>query len=242
MTELLTDMDPNAAAAAPDARISLRFIVGLTVSLVLHGLLLGVLLLQQGSVGSDQRAATSSLSVEWQAHTPVRPTAPPPPEPERVAHAGASEAPPRSSDPAPMPAADGPDLALAPVPASAAATTSAVSANDVPDTPASRPSTSATTTSDDAYLWDVHAHLRRFQEYPERARQRGLEGTVWLRARVSRRGVVLRSEIERSSGHALLDDAAVRLVARASPLPPPPAGVYAITDLSLPLDYRLHRE
>lgn len=50
--------------------------------------------------------------------------------------------------------------------------------------------------------------------YPRRARRRGLEGTVVLRLLVDRTGSVQRVEIERSSGHATLDDAARKGIAR----------------------------
>lgn len=48
--------------------------------------------------------------------------------------------------------------------------------------------------------------------YPRIARRRGLEGEVWLRVRVSPEGGVFSVEVERSSGHPVLDGAAVEAV------------------------------
>jgi protein TonB len=46
--------------------------------------------------------------------------------------------------------------------------------------------------------------------YPQAAREAGIEGTVFIRLRVSTEGELLEAKIERSSGHPILDDAALR--------------------------------
>ena len=230
--------------ADPRVGVSLRFGIGLGASLVLHGLLFGLLMRQPGMSGAPTALPASTLLVEWHEDAPTPPA--PPPLPAASARRASPPAAAASALPRPIPvdAIDAIDAASG-GPEQAASTT----ASGGPDEPqeldpvdatasASAPAPSAT----DAYLWDVLAHLRRFQRYPEQARRDGLEGTVWLRARVSRQGEVLRAEVERSSGHDPLDAAAARLIARASPLPPPPAGAFAITDLRLPVEYRLQRE
>lgn len=50
--------------------------------------------------------------------------------------------------------------------------------------------------------------------YPEAARRRGYEGTVVLTARIDKTGFVLLVGIEQSSGHSLLDEAALKAVKR----------------------------
>lgn len=220
----------------PRAGVSLRFVVGLTASLVLHGCLFGLLRMQAGPFGAPVAAPASALLIEWhEADTPTPTPAPPRPALSRLSETTATTMK-KAREPAtamavptevaeePVETATAAAMAVEPEPATAAAASSAP-----PDAAA-------------AYLWDVLAHLRHFQHYPEWARRDGIEGTIWLRARVSRRGDVLRTEIERSSGHIRLDAAAARLVARASPLPPPPASAFAITDLRLPVEYRLSRE
>lgn len=46
--------------------------------------------------------------------------------------------------------------------------------------------------------------------YPDEARERGLEGTAWVRIRVGEDGKTVEAQLERSSGSYLLDSAAVR--------------------------------
>ncbi|MCK4622108.1 MAG: energy transducer TonB [Desulfuromonadales bacterium] len=48
--------------------------------------------------------------------------------------------------------------------------------------------------------------------YPRSARRQGWEGEVWLRVRVAVTGQVLKVRIERSSGHSILDRAALEAV------------------------------
>ncbi len=48
--------------------------------------------------------------------------------------------------------------------------------------------------------------------YPEAARRRGHQGTVLLLANIDKSGVPVRINLEKSSGHALLDDAAIKAV------------------------------
>jgi protein TonB len=234
---------PSIAGSEPlpsgrRAGVSLRFVIGLGVSLILHGGLLGLLMMQVGPAGAPITAPASALLIEWREAVSAAP-APPPPAPSRtvapVATTGAQKPDPATVMAVPAAAAE------AQVESEAAAASTIVESAP-PPSPSPPAAASPPSAAADAYLWDVLAHLRRFQHYPERARRDGVEGTVWLRARVSRRGEVLRAEIEHSSGDDLLDGAAARLIARASPLPAPPAGAFAITDLRLPVEYRLSRE
>jgi periplasmic protein TonB len=66
------------------------------------------------------------------------------------------------------------------------------------------------------------ARLERFKRYPSAAQARGEGGVAELAFNVDRRGGVHHAQILRSSGSALLDKAALALLARAAPLPPPP--------------------
>jgi TonB family protein len=49
-------------------------------------------------------------------------------------------------------------------------------------------------------------------EYPETARRRGYEGIVFLTADIDKNGSPVKVEIEKSSGHAILDEAALKAV------------------------------
>lgn len=71
----------------------------------------------------------------------------------------------------------------------------------------------------------VMAQLERRKRYPSQARSRKEEGTATVRFSIDDAGNVTSSKLVRSSGSALLDEEAVALPRRASPLPPPPPGV-----------------
>ncbi|AXE35610.1 energy transducer TonB [Chromobacterium phragmitis] len=60
--------------------------------------------------------------------------------------------------------------------------------------------------------------------YPEDARRQGLHGAVTLEVTIAADGALLKQRVSRSSGSAVLDQAAQRIVELSSPFPPfPPA-------------------
>jgi periplasmic protein TonB len=81
----------------------------------------------------------------------------------------------------------------------------------------------------------VVARLSRFQRYPAQAK--GATGVVNLSFSIDRQGHVLKSQITKSSGSAVLDAEALSLITRAAPFPPPPATV-PDTDLTFLLPIR----
>ncbi len=92
----------------------------------------------------------------------------------------------------------------------------------------------------DEYLQQLLGWLNQHKRYPAKSRRRREEGTVYVAFTMQRDGTVTAKQIHRSSGHAALDKAALKVLTLASPLPPVPQGVYAgKTRLSLvmPVDY-----
>jgi len=82
--------------------------------------------------------------------------------------------------------------------------------------------------------------LARYRAYPLAARRARLEGVVRLRVTLLPDGRFIDARIERSSGHALLDQAALDLLAHAAPLPAEFAsGRSAQIELQLPIVYRM---
>ena len=238
LTEVPSIAGTEPLPVAPRASVSLRFVIGLGVSLVLHGGVFGLLMMQADPFGASATLPAAALLVEWPEPASVSPITTPPAASRPTSTVTAPER--TTPGPVTVAAADASVTEAQPE----SGTTVAVADSAVIESATTSMSAMASSppAAADAYLWDVLAHLRRFQHYPERARRDGVEGTVWLRARVSRRGDVLRADIERSSGHDPLDRAAARLIARASPLPAPPDGTFAITDLRVPVEYRLQRE
>lgn len=76
-----------------------------------------------------------------------------------------------------------------------------------------------------AYLARILDRLRRAKRFPEAARRAGRYGTASLVFTVLKSGRVVGSRIVRSSGHAILDRAALAMLRRASPMPPIPPGI-----------------
>lgn len=70
----------------------------------------------------------------------------------------------------------------------------------------------------------VFAHIKRRQRYPSASRARGDEGVATVRFTIDSSGNVLSSSLVKSSGFPALDEEAVALLKRASPVPAPPDG------------------
>jgi TonB family protein len=65
----------------------------------------------------------------------------------------------------------------------------------------------------------LHAALEKAKTYPRLARERGIEGSVLVRFKVLPSGDVETVNVVRSSGVEILDEASVRTVYRAAPMP-----------------------
>lgn len=84
--------------------------------------------------------------------------------------------------------------------------------------------------------------LARQQTYPRIAEMRGWEGEVRLRLRVARKGQLLAVALDRSSGHAVLDEHAAAMLAELGSLPPLPEAVEGSEILVVvPINYRLNK-
>ena len=75
------------------------------------------------------------------------------------------------------------------------------------------------------YLTALSAALAQARRYPRAARRRGLTGTGVLRLTVSRSGALASWQLERSTGHRLLDEEIAALLGRAAPFPAFPEGM-----------------
>jgi periplasmic protein TonB len=77
----------------------------------------------------------------------------------------------------------------------------------------------------------LSAQIARFKRYPVKARARREQGTVRITFTIDRNGRVIESRVVESSGSAELDQEFLSMLARAQPLPKPPADAKA-DDLS----------
>lgn len=77
------------------------------------------------------------------------------------------------------------------------------------------------------YLSLIQQSIEQHKRYPLVARRRHIEGRVNVRFVISPTGLIDKIEIVQSSGQEILDRATLKAVREASPLPPPPAGLFA---------------
>jgi protein TonB len=116
-----------------------------------------------------------------------------------------------------------------------------VEAKEAPVAPMASSGTSASAARSIA-TWEktVVSHLNHFKRYPSAARARGIQGSVSVTFSIDRAGSVLDARILTGSGSSFLDEEALAVVRRASPLPSPPAAmVGAQLDLTLPIQFRI---
>lgn len=83
----------------------------------------------------------------------------------------------------------------------------------------------------------LNAHLNRFKRFPSGA----TPGTVQVAFTIDRGGRVLAARLVRGSGDAALDEEAVAMVRRASPVPAPPDGLGGGGSISLAVPVRFSR-
>ncbi|MGP1664893.1 MAG: energy transducer TonB, partial [Rhodanobacter sp.] len=68
-------------------------------------------------------------------------------------------------------------------------------------------------------------HLAQYRRYPRQAERAHQQGIAYVRFAVDRHGNVLSAQVDRSSGHPLLDQETLATVRRASPVPAPPSAI-----------------
>lgn len=85
-------------------------------------------------------------------------------------------------------------------------------------------------------------HLNRYKRYPQDAEAQRQEGVVSVDFTLDRTGKVVAARISRGSGFASLDEEALAVLQRASPLPAPPDAIGANgLDLQVPFQFRMKR-
>ncbi|EHO0415531.1 energy transducer TonB [Campylobacter jejuni] len=86
------------------------------------------------------------------------------------------------------------------------------------------------------------AHLTKFKKYPQEAIMQKQEGVVRIRVSIDESGNVLSKELKKSCPYAALNDEALSLFKRASPLPKPPKEMLKNGDkisFVIPIDYNI---
>lgn len=90
------------------------------------------------------------------------------------------------------------------------------------------------------YVRTVARTVAEHRYYPRLARRKGMEGVVVLKLTIDARGTLLSVEVEQSSGHGVLDRAAVKALRELEALPPPPEALnWEQKQLRVPVRFNL---
>jgi protein TonB len=89
----------------------------------------------------------------------------------------------------------------------------------------------------DAYTAAVRRRLERRKKYPPAAQARRIVGVVRVSFTVLKDGTIRSPSLLESSGHGILDDEAMALLARSSPLPPIPEST-GLSSLNISVPFR----
>jgi protein TonB len=77
--------------------------------------------------------------------------------------------------------------------------------------------------------------IRRKLIYPQQAKRMGIKGTVGILFTINADGTVSDVTVDKSSGHDILDQAAMDAILKASPFPKPPL----MAQIAIPIDFKL---
>ena len=148
---------------------------------------------------------------------PVPPRKPTPPHPQQMIA--------QAQPPAPPAAATASSAATSAAPGSDAVTNEGTGGRGRGDEGAGRAAIGDGSPNGlgDDYLEKVRRWVARYQKFPDEAAQKKQYGTAYVRIEIDPAGNVLDAQIEQSSGYPLLDDATLKMVHDASPLPKVPA-------------------
>lgn len=231
------------APTVPRAAIAISIIAHAAALLLLPGLTREVKRLELPPIMASLRALPAALPSAQPATTvpvPAKIEESRPLPRQSLAH------PARSAEPAPAPKTAAPRSEAAapkadPLPERAAPEAGPPAAVAAPQ-PAPAPATAAQEkVALDDYGRALAELLARQQQYPRLAALRGWEGEVRLRLKVARKGALVAVQLEHSSGHDVLDQAALQMV-QATSLPNPPE---ALGDKEIqvvvPIHYKLQR-
>ena len=78
---------------------------------------------------------------------------------------------------------------------------------------------------EDSYKATLILWLQRFKRYPNAAQRRGQQGVVSVEFSINADGEVLSFRVIETSEYERLNQAAIQMIQRASPLPPVPDGL-----------------
>jgi periplasmic protein TonB len=169
-------------------------------------------------------------------HTPRLESPPPPPVAQpQIAPPPVARAEPRPQAPVQPPVQAAPPAQAAPQPQIAPPPVAVVQPPDRSSTAEDAASLRALTAT---FSQQVSSRIKRYQRYPVVAQRRGWEGTAEVLVRFGADGKVSNIVLGKSTGREVLDEEAVNMVRRATPLPEAPEGLFG-REIKVPIVFRL---
>lgn len=235
----------SAIAATRPARRAVRSgsrsAIGFTISIGLHLALVLGFLLSGLATPSPTPLPREPMIVALERGAPPSPPQDVPPGPQQVKREAFKPLPPPPIPlKATLPAPD-PVLVTPPRPSKPSDPGPAIAETTAPPALPAPPASQATSDVKSTWEGQVLARLEKYRRFPDDARARRQQGVVHVRFRIDRPGRVLWSRIERSSGFAQLDRAALDTLRRAQPLPAIPAGRPDEVELVAPVEFFITR-
>lgn len=89
------------------------------------------------------------------------------------------------------------------------------------------------------FLRQMHGKILEAREYPLNAQKLGLQGTTTVMLTLTPDGTAKIMRVRKTSGHAVLDDAALEAVQRILPFRPPPEAGDRPMELNIPIGFAL---
>lgn len=90
-----------------------------------------------------------------------------------------------------------------------------------------------------AFLREIRLRIAEARDYPPNAITLGLQGTTTVKLTLQPDGHVHQVRIRKSSGHGMLDEAALDAVRKVLPLKPPPEAGNRPLELDIPISFAL---
>ena len=112
----------------------------------------------------------------------------------------------------------------------------------VQQVPTSGKTTAAYIDEKNRYIRQLGNWLSKYKKYPTIARRRNLQGDVVVRFTIDRQGRLLRHSLVKPSPHRSLNNATIKMLERASPMPAVPAALVnnkVEFEYTIPVSFRL---
>ena len=106
--------------------------------------------------------------------------------------------------------------------------------------PTKQAPTSPSPQVENTYSNILRAHIAKYKKYPRIAQRRKMEGEVVIEIQIRGDGTLISKYIKKSSGHEILDKAAMNMIEKSKPFPVPPDTLKnSVKNVAVPIAFNL---